>query len=94
MIDMIRLTHGIYLVLNPVSGQLEMLAPVAGFLEHLPLRLWVTLQGQTDPDSGLLINVRDIKAMFQQTLIEKKTKVKNALEIFSGLPTGKASVGN
>jgi len=80
---MVHLTHGIYLVFNPVSGQLEMLAPASGLLEQLPLRLWITLQGQTDPDSGLLINVRDIKAVFRQALIEKKTKIKNALEIFS-----------
>ncbi len=80
---MIRLTHGIYLVFNPLSGRLEMLAPVSGLLEQLPLRLWITLQGQTDPDSGLLINVRNIKAVFRNALIEQKTQVKNALEIFS-----------
>ena len=80
---MIRLTHGIYLVFNPLTGQLEMLAPVSGLLEQVPLRLWVTLEGPVDPDSGLLINVRDIKAVFRQALIEKNTKVKNALEIFA-----------
>ena len=80
---MIRLTHGIYLVFNPLSGRLEMLAPVSGLLEQAPLRLWITLGGQTNPESGLLINVRDIKAVFRNALIEQKVHVKNALEIFS-----------
>jgi len=80
---MIRLTHGIYLVLNPLTGQLDMSAPVSGLWEQVPLRLWVTLEGPVNPDSGLLINVRDVKAVFQQALIEKKTKVKNTLDIFS-----------
>jgi 6-pyruvoyltetrahydropterin/6-carboxytetrahydropterin synthase len=80
---MIRLTQGIYLVFNPVSGRLEMPAPVSGVLDQLPLRLWIALEGPVDADSGLLINVRDIKALFRQTLIEKKPHVKNALDIFS-----------
>lgn len=79
---MVYLTHGIDLGLNPLSGQLEPLAPVSEQLDRLPLRLWVTLQGQADPDSGLLINVRDIKAVFVRALTGSHPKVKTVLEIF------------
>lgn len=79
---MIHLTHGINLSLNPLSGRLERLAPVSGLLDRLPLRLWVTLEGETDPDSGLLMNVRDIKAVFVQAVTENPPKVKTAPEVF------------
>jgi 6-pyruvoyltetrahydropterin/6-carboxytetrahydropterin synthase len=43
-------------------------------LRRIPLKLWITLAGGCDPESGFIVNVTEISRVFRQVLAENEVK--------------------
>jgi len=67
---MIKLTRGLDFTLDSATQELTLGRPTAADLAHIPLRLWLTLTGPLDPQTGMLINVTDINAAFRHALAD------------------------
>ncbi|MBN1437357.1 MAG: 6-carboxytetrahydropterin synthase [Sedimentisphaerales bacterium] len=81
--DTLRLTKGIGLVIDRRDGRVWVGQPTRCDLTQVPVKLWVTLEGTCDSETGLLVNVRDIKQAFVQMLAEQPFTDLTALGLFS-----------
>ena len=80
---MIRLTRGIDLYIDWAGGRLRAGRPAGLSLTYLPVRLWITLLGECDRGSGMLMNVTAISRIVRQIIAEKEVNAINPWKILT-----------
>jgi len=81
MAGKLRLTRGIDLHLDYKAARLAAGAINSLSLTQVPVKLWVTLEGEIDFESGMLVNVAHIERAFRGVLAAEEVKASDSREI-------------
>ena len=81
----LQLTRGILLHVDRQTGRLAAGRPSRLDLTQVPLKLWVTLGGSVDNDTGLLVNVSEINRVVRDGLEQSPPECDNAIVMLKGL---------
>ena len=74
---MVYLTRGIVLFYDFIQRRIAPVRELTLSLDAMRLKLWVTLAGQPDPNTGMLLNVARVSRMVRESLAEYEYKTPN-----------------